>query len=533
MAYKKSKFFKPRPRKSSGSQTSQVTAGTPARTRLATDPNSKQSKQTSLSSYFGESSNQHSDGSEESDAGRPTKKSKSETSKTRGKSFKQKLTTPHEDSVQKNKARKRATSKTRLRIPSSSKSDDKDTDSATENDHADKPLSPLLDFDEMEDSADEYQAEKRKRKPRGRAAKPAKKRKTQPDMHVDLTNKPIQVFDESPDNDFINHETVENTRRDEGKERAEPTGRDTLELVRTSLPFEKVTTSWPLISNAGIKQIFGIYENEALSTLSSLKKTLDKNRQQRKGKSKRSKDFINPEDEEVMKTFQEMQQIYYDEVYDRLKYLRIPPSTRQSHYNWETLKNQNERLESVFVPLQQQTADLKAEIEKETLAVKKSERYLKSLKRNSKQQITALEALLKKRANYIKQVPDLSISNTLPDSVEALNMVDSDYEEEAGDYAEFKENACFSESDDDAFDDSEDELAMLDYRDSIMRKAEMENRLEDVDGTEFDETDAEDVRLANILHRLTGQLDILSSNLEPVNTLLAAVDDCDAKLSIM
>lgn len=165
MAYKKSKFFKPRPRKSSGSQTSQVTAGTPARTRLATDPNSKQSKQTSLSSYFGESSNQHSDGSEESDAGRPTKKSKSETSKTRGKSLNKIDYTPWGQCT-KNKARKRATSKTRLRIPSSSKSDDKDTDSATENDHADKPLSPLLDFDEMEDSADEYQAEKRKRKPR-------------------------------------------------------------------------------------------------------------------------------------------------------------------------------------------------------------------------------------------------------------------------------------------------------------------------------------------------------------------------------
>lgn len=385
-------------------------------------------------------------------------------------------------------------------------------------------------FAEMEDSGDEFRIEGPKRARRLKRTNPKKKQKTKKYAEERETN---SVRDTSLPFDEPSNTAREESDQEDDTNSEQVEARDSLQKVNARLPFEKVTTVWPLISKFGIERINEIYERASISTRLSLKTELDKSRALKKSKRPAARNkigFMHPEDEKVMRDFHELVLMFFDKVDERLDLLPVPPSTRKSHYIEDILKSQNERLESVLVPLTQQTNDLKNEIEKEKAAVKETEEYLKMLQSSSREQLKEQERLLKKKSPYIKMTPDLSQMSAQGDSMEELHMVESDYDDvPTGDYEEFKENAILidedSEFEDDKFDD---ELGNLATRNSLSSLLNSKGNLDEQEIANLD-----DPELSELLGRLHSCLDVMGENLTPMIPLLTAVDQCTPLLRLL
>lgn len=171
--------------------------------------------------------------------------------------------------------------------------------------------------------------------------------------------------------------------------------------VNSQLSARRIKATWPLMSQAGRNEIMRIIASEVFPTLNSIH-------------GERSK--------------QEFQVTVLKNLLDRLdrKLLKVPvpPSTRKSHYEWETLNGQNTRLESTLAPMLEQNTHLEREILREMKLLEKDKMYLKTLETNSKSQIQVMKQLGKKAQNIYRVNADAGTQTlgSLADTKDDVNL---------------------------------------------------------------------------------------------------------------
>lgn len=159
----------------------------------------------------------------------------------------------------------------------------------------------------------------------------------------------------------------------------EPVGTTSAQLpITTNLSARRIKATWPLLSSMGRFEIMRMINSELLSVLHSI------------------------HGEKAKQEFQIAYSALISRIEKKLHKVPVPPSTRKSHYEWDTIHNQNSQLESTLASMLEQNQHLEAEIEKETRELAKEKKYLKTVETNSKNQIGAMTKLGKKAQNIYR-----------------------------------------------------------------------------------------------------------------------------------
>ncbi|CAN6601988.1 hypothetical protein TRVA0_002S00474 [Trichomonascus vanleenenianus] len=144
------------------------------------------------------------------------------------------------------------------------------------------------------------------------------------------------------------------------KREKKPTQSSTDEVLGKKMP--RSAKSWPQISDLGRDEITRILSESLLPVVSEIA-----------GEPKKigTQDMLN----EFISSMQE-----------DLAKVQVPPSTRESHYNYAKLIQQHQQMEAALLPLVEQNAMLEAEITRETRDLESDQAYYEELKRNAKRQ---------------------------------------------------------------------------------------------------------------------------------------------------
>lgn len=234
------------------------------------------------------------------------------------------------------------------------------------------------DSEEEEDEDEEEEEEEEEEYERPRRPAPSKRQKTVPKKRQKT---------------YIDREDT--YVPDSVQEKAPPNGQ---QRTTANLSARRIKATWPLMSATGRKEILRLVDSEVLSILHD----------------------INGE-----KAKQEFQ-VAYSNLFSRLERklykVPVPPTTRKSHYEWDTLHNQNLHLEATLAPMLEQNQHLEDEIEMETRELEREKKVLQSLEINSKNQIGAMERLGKKAQNIYRVQ---NAGTTISDSQEDVNFKSS------------------------------------------------------------------------------------------------------------
>lgn len=187
--------------------------------------------------------------------------------------------------------------------------------------------------------------------------------------------------------------------KEEGSECAENAGSQ--QPVNTSLSARRIKATWPLISTSGRREILRVIDSEVLPTLHSI------------------------HGEKTKQEFQLVHRSLLRKLERKLVKVPVPPSTRKSHYEWETLHHQNTRLEATLAPMLEQNTHLEQEIAREARLLAQDKKYLKTLETNSKSQIQAVQKLNKKAQNIyrVTQRPSHESNTHIADSIDDVNLL--------------------------------------------------------------------------------------------------------------
>lgn len=172
--------------------------------------------------------------------------------------------------------------------------------------------------------------------------------------------------------------------------------------VNAKLSARRIKATWPIISQAGQNEIMRVIDSEMLPALHSIR------------------------GEKTKQEFQIAHKDLRNRLERKLHKVPVPPSTRKSHYEWDTLYSQNIRLESTLAPMLEQNTHLEREILRETKLLQKDKSHLKTLETNSKSQIQEMKRLGKKAQNMYRVNIDSEplVLGRLADTKDDVNLRD-------------------------------------------------------------------------------------------------------------
>lgn len=183
-------------------------------------------------------------------------------------------------------------------------------------------------------------------------------------------------------------------------ERAETAGGQ--QPINTNLSARRIKATWPLISSSGRREILRVIDSEVLPTLHSI------------------------HGEKTKQDFQLVHRSLLRKLERKLVKVPVPPTTRKSHYEWETLHHQNTRLEATLAPMLEQNTHLEQEIAREARLLAQDKKYLKTLASNSKSQIQVMQKLNKKAQNIYRITQRLDhdeATTNIADSKDDVNLL--------------------------------------------------------------------------------------------------------------
>ncbi|VVT50263.1 uncharacterized protein SAPINGB_P002682 [Magnusiomyces paraingens] len=422
--------------------------------------------------------------------------------------------------------------------------------------------------DEFEDSQDEYVEEKPVRKPirfdkgknvtRKRVMSDAEEIE-EPENTEDLKKGGNEKAEDADNSDSsIEEVNKSEPKKKRPKKTPKEIPRGTLKAVKTRVPVREHNMKWPIVSAYGLSQILSIFESEAIACLSDL---------QAQNSSKKLSKKQQAEEDAQIADFQEAQAELVKQMTKELRRLPVPPSTRDTHYSLDALARQNEQLEAAAAAMDKQVADLEAEIAQEEAELARDEAYLRELVSNSRSQIRARRALVRKQmttsaasrggVNFLEgievrgdiddnggggpaahYVDLLGGALVVDDSVDGLNIVGSSDDDDERDS---DEEVSFVDSDEEdgaiGLDDEDDELRV--FQDRGMTHTQLDRIREELrrgygmSGEDSSDDGEEDKEMAEMLARLEQNLGEISQNASSVASLLNEVTLCHSELAML
>ena len=138
--------------------------------------------------------------------------------------------------------------------------------------------------------------------------------------------------------------------------------RDMIREIPTAMSQQLVRETWPPISQNGQTEILKIMDNVSVPILNSIQ-----------GEKKKV----------------ELQRVLLrvrSNVQHGLPDWRVPASTKEIHYSYDSLVNKKEQLELALLRLLEQISMLEQEVLKEEQRLKEDQKYLEQLRRNAREQ---------------------------------------------------------------------------------------------------------------------------------------------------